>query len=67
MTKDPVPRKFDLLIGVAKMWDAIKSATPINEVPGMFDVETVYGPCLTSETDKLQAGGAQVLLSNAAL
>ena len=65
--RDPEPRQIDLLIGVAQTFDAIKSAKPLSRAKGMFFVDTVFGPCLTGETDLVRQDKPQSLLSNTAL
>ena len=67
LSQDPVARKIDLLIGVAQTFDAIRTARPIEGAPGMFYVDTVFGPCLTGETDLQEEEKGHSLLSNAAL
>ena len=67
LSQDPVARKIDLLIGVAQTFDAIRTARAIEGAPGMFYVDTVFGPCLTGETDLQEEEKGHSLLSNAAL
>ena len=63
LTQEPVPCQIDVLIGVAQFFDAIKEARPIEGTPGMCFVETVFGPCLTGETDLVSHECPQTLLT----